>query len=475
MSDARQTALGLCDHSLEAVAELVRRRELSPVELAEAVLRRIDGLDPRLNAFITVTADLALAEARRAEAEIQAGRYLGPLHGAPISVKDIVDTAGIRTTAGSRILADNVPERDAVVVARLKSAGAVLIGKTNLLEFAYGTVHPDYGPSLNPWSLDHSAGGSSSGSAVAVAAGMGFGSIASDTGGSIRIPAAFCGVVGLKPTYDRVSRDGLIPLSWSTDHVGPIARTVTDAAILLDAIADRPTNSDDRGGRVDPLAIADRPLAGIRIGIDDAYLRHGVDPEVLTLVERALQVFEELGGAVREIELPSPDDVIETLLTIRTPEATAAHLRWLRERPADYSEAVRTRLEAGMEIPAVRFVEALRSRERITRAFLDAFRQVELLVTPTVPVPAPAREHDPTLGKADTGRTASLIRFTGPFNLTGLPAITIPCGFTASGLPVGLQLATPVDAEAALLRMALAYERATPWRHARPETVPPTC
>lgn len=463
MSESESSGEALCDLPLETVTRLIDRRELFPVELTRAALERIDRLDGALNAFITVLAEPALRQARQAETEILSGRRIGPLHGVPVSVKDVFDTAGIPTTAGSRILTGNVPDRDAAVVQRLSTAGAILIGKTNMLEFAYGTVHPDYGPSRNPWRADHSAGGSSSGSAVAVATGMGFGSIGSDTGGSVRIPAAFCGVVGLKPTYDRVSRDGLIPLSWSTDHVGPIARTVAGAAILFAAIAD----GHDVGSSVaSPDSAA--PLMGARVGVADAYLRQQVDPEVLALIEAAIRVLGDLGAEVHELDLPPPDEVIETLLTIRTPEATAAHLPWLEERADDYSKAVRSRLEAGREISAVRYIEAGRSCARITRAFLDAFRRIDLLVTPTVPIVAPARAHDPKLGEADPVRTASLIRFTGPFNLTGLPAVTLPCGFTANGLPAGLQLVGPPGADEALLRSALAYEQATRWHIAGP-------
>ncbi|HEU5431891.1 MAG TPA: amidase, partial [Thermomicrobiales bacterium] len=337
----------LCDLPLLDVAARIRRREVSPIAVVDAVLERIAALDGVFNAFITVLADEARSDARRAEAEIAAGTYRGPLHGVPISVKDLFATRGIRTTAGSRILADHVPDHDATLVERLRAAGAIVVGKTNMLEFAYAAVHPDYGPTPNPWDVRRSTCGSSSGSAAAVAAGMGYGSIGSDTGGSIRLPASYCGIVGLKPTYGRVSRHGGVPVSWSADHFGPLTRTVGDCAALLGVIAGEDPRDPTSGREPVPdyLGRLDGGLAGRRIGVADAYLRQHVDAEVQAIVEQAVARLASLGATVVEVDLPPPAEVVPALLGILAPEATAYHREWLRTRPDDYSAAVRERLE----------------------------------------------------------------------------------------------------------------------------------
>ncbi|MGH2617908.1 MAG: amidase, partial [Thermomicrobiales bacterium] len=464
----------LCDLPLLAVADQIRTRQLSPVEITERVLARIAALEPTFNAFVTVLAERALDEARTAEREIQAGAYRGPLHGVPITVKDLFATKGVRTTAGSRVLADHVPDFDATVVERLRAAGAIFVGKTNMLEFAYAAVHDDYGVTPNPWDLTRSSSGSSSGSAVAVATGMGYGSIGSDTGGSIRLPAAYNGIVGLKPTYGRVSRHGGIPVSWSADHFGPMTRTVADTAALLGAIAGEDPR-DPTSGHVpvpDYLAALDDGLAGKRIGIADAYLRQYVDPAVKRLVEKALAICERLGAKVVEIGPPPPSEAVPALLAILMPEATAYHLPWLRTRPHDYSPAVRERLELGAITPAVSYIQAQQVRRRFSDDFLRAMDGVDLLVTPTGPTAATLLEGDLVTGdEADPELLAALIACTGPFNLTGFPAISIPCGFTDSGLPVGMQLGARPWAECSLLAAAHAYEQATAWHRRVPTGV----
>ena len=464
----------VCDLPLVEVAERIRGRDLSPVELTERVLARIAALDARFNAFVTVLGERALAEARVAEREIAAGAYRGPLHGVPVSVKDLFFTKGIRTTAGSRVLADHIPDHDATVVERLRAAGAVLIGKTNMLEFAYAAVHDDYGPSLNPWDTTRSSSGSSSGSAVAVATGMGFGSIGSDTGGSIRLPAAYNGIVGLKPTYGRVSRHGGIPVSWSADHFGPMTRTVADAAAMLTAIAGEDP-ADPTSGRVpvpDYLAEIDAGVAGVRIGIADAYLRRHVDPEVARLVEAGIAALERLGASIVEIAPPPPAEAVPGLLAILMPEATAYHLPWLRERPQDYGPAVRERLELGAVTPAVSYVQAQQVRRRCTDEFLRAMADVDVLITPAAPTAATPLEGDLITGdEADPDVLAALIAFSGPFNLTGFPALSIPCGFTETGLPVGMQLVAKPWQEAALFAVAHSYESATGWHRRMPTEV----
>lgn len=464
----------LADLPLVEVAARIKARELSPVEATRAALGRIAVLDGTLNAFVTVLEERALTEARAAETEIAAGGYRGPLHGVPVSVKDLFATAGIRTTASSRVLADHVPDEDATIVRRLREAGAVIVGKTNMLEFAYASVHPDYGPSPNPWDVRRSSSGSSSGSAVAVAAGMGYGSIGSDTGGSIRLPAAYCGIVGLKPTYGRVSRHGAVPVSWSCDHIGPMTRTVADCAALLGAIAGE-DDRDSTSGRVlvpDYLGALGEDVAGKRIGIADAYLRQNVDGEVVRAVETAIAQFERLGARVVEVTLPSPAEAVPALIAILTPEATVYHLPWLRERPDDYTQAVRERLELGAITPAVSYIQAQRLRRRITDDFLSAMAGVDLLAMPTGPTAATPLEGDlVTSDEADPALLAALINFTGPFDLTGFPAVSIPCGFTGGGLPVGMQLVGKPYEEASLLAAVHAYEQATDWHRRVPAAV----
>jgi aspartyl-tRNA(Asn)/glutamyl-tRNA(Gln) amidotransferase subunit A len=465
----------LCDLPLLEVAARIRGREVSPVEVTESVLARIDALEGTLNAFVTVLREDALASARAAEREIQAGHYYGWLHGVPLSVKDLFATRGLRTTASSRVLADHVPDYDATVVERLRNAGAVIVGKTNMLEFAYAAVHPDFGPTPNPWDLSRSSSGSSSGSAVSVAAGMGYGSVGSDTGGSIRLPASYCGIVGLKPTYGRVSRHGGIPVSWSADHFGPITRTVGDAAALLSAIAGEDPR-DPTSGRV-PVpdyvaALSGDGIAGKRIGISEPYLHYHVDAEVKGLVEQAIATLESLGATIVEIALPPPSEAVPALLAILMPEATAYHLPWLREHPEHYSSAVRERLELGAVTPAVSYIQGQQVRRRLVDAFLTGMENVDFLVTPTAPTAATAMEGDLVTGEgADPELLAAVINFTGPFDLTGFPAISIPCGFTAGGLPVGLQLVARPWEEAPMLAAAHAYEQATSWHYHLPTVV----
>jgi aspartyl-tRNA(Asn)/glutamyl-tRNA(Gln) amidotransferase subunit A len=461
----------LCDQPLLDVAAKIRARQISPVDVTKSVLARIDALDATFNAFVTVLAEQALDDARDAEREILAGRYRGPLHGVPVSLKDLFATEGVRTTAGSRVLADHIPDHDATVVERLRMAAAIVVGKTNMLEFAYAAVHPDYGPTRNPWDPARSSSGSSSGSAVAVATGMGYGSIGSDTGGSIRLPAAYCGIVGLKPTYGRVSRHGGIPVSWSADHFGPMTRTAGDAAALLGAIAGEDPR-DPTSGRVpvpDYVAALGGGLAGKRIGVSERYLRHHVDPAVLEMVEQAIATLEGLGAAVEEISLPPPSEAVAALLAILMPEATVYHLPWLREQPESYSAAVRERLELGAVTPAVSYIQGQQARRRVIDAFLAAMEPVDLLVTPTGPTAATLLEGDLTTSdEADPQILAALIHFCGPFNLTGLPAVSIPCGFTPGGLPVGMQLVGKPWQEGSILAAAHAYQQATDWHHRLP-------
>lgn len=453
----------LCALSLSAVARLIERREVSPVAVTEAVLDRIARLDPDLNAFITVTGDEALAAARDAETEIGRGNYQGPLHGVPISVKDLFLTRGVRTTGGSRVLTDNVPERDATVVTKLHEAGAIPIGKVNLLEFAYGEVHPDFGPSRNPWNTDFGTAGSSSGSGAAVAAGLGYGSIGSDTGGSIRGPAAYCGIVGLKPTYGLVSRAGALPLSWSLDHIGPMTRTVRDCALLFDVIAGPdPADPTSRRRTLPPIASAlDDPLPRVTIGVVEPADKDGVTPDVREATDAAANTIRALGFSTRPVALPHPEQTARTLLAMVYAEAASYHSQWLRTHADGYAANTRERLELGAMLPAEVYLRATRVRRVIVDAYRDLFADVDYLLLPVSAAPS-YRIDAPSLAPVgeEGDRIKTGLRFTGPFNVTGQPAISIPCGATADGLPIGVQLAGRPCSEGILLRVAAMLEQA---------------
>jgi aspartyl-tRNA(Asn)/glutamyl-tRNA(Gln) amidotransferase subunit A len=449
--------------SVAEAARLIRERRLSPLELAEACLDRVSALDGQLNAFITVTAEQALAEARQAAEEVARGRWRGPLHGIPVALKDIFDTAGVRTTAGSRILEQRVPASDAWVVARLKAAGAVLLGKLNLHEFAFGATgkNPHCGPVRNPWNADLISGGSSSGSGAAVAAGQCLFSLGTDTGGSVRIPSALCGIVGLKPTFGRVGRSGVFPLSWSLDHVGPMTRTVEDSAIVLQAIAGKdpgdPSSSDEPVP--DYTSSIRSGIDGLRVGVPGRFFFESLDSDVKEAVSLAVSVLEALGARVDEFQPPYADEIPAAVTAIMMPEALAVHHRWMRERPEDYGDDVRHRLELGALIQAVDYVHAQRLREASVRAWAEmVFGAFDVVVTPTCSIPAPP------VDTSDLGTTLALVRLTNPINLLGAPAISVPCGFNAKGLPVGLQIIGRWFQEATLLRVAFAYEEATAWR-----------
>ena len=448
--------------TISEAAARIGRRELSPVELTQACLDRISGIDPRLNAFITVTADDALRAAREAEEAIARGDRRGPLHGIPLALKDLFATAGVRTTAGSRILAHHVPEEDSDAAQRLAAAGAVILGKLNLHEFAFGAtgVNPHYGPARNPWNTERITGGSSSGSGAAVAAGECFAALGTDTGGSIRIPASLCGVVGLKPTFGRVSRRGVIPLSWSLDHVGPLARTVEDAAIVLQALAghDPLDQSSSEASVPDYHAGLKDGVKGLRVGIPARFFFESLDPEVEQAVRAAVAKLEELGAATEDVPVPYIDEIPGAVTAIMLPEALAYHQTWMAQRPEDYGDDVRYRLELGATFLAVHYVQAQRLRELAVSAWKrEVFSRVDILATPATPTVAGP------IDKSGLDQTFSLIRNTSPINLLGLPAVSLPCGLTSEGLPIGLQLIGRWFDEATVLRAAYAYEQATEW------------
>jgi aspartyl-tRNA(Asn)/glutamyl-tRNA(Gln) amidotransferase subunit A len=461
------SAGGLGWISVAEGGRLIRGRDLSPADLAQACLERTDQLEGRLNAFITVTGDEAMRGAKAAAEEIAGGEYRGPLHGIPVALKDIFAVDGVRLSAGSKILADNVASEDAETTARLRTAGAVMSGKLNLHEFAFGAtgVNPHFGPARNPWDTERITGGSSSGSAAAVAGGECPAALGTDTGGSIRIPASLCGIVGLKPTYGRVSKRGVLPLSWSLDHVGPMTRTVEDAAIVLQAVAGHDPMD---GSSVDePVPDYARSLEGgvrgLRIGLPKQFFFENVDPEVEAAVRSAVALLGEMGAEVRDVDVPFISDIPGAVTAIMLPEALAYHQKWMAERPEDYGDDVRYRLELGSTYLAVHYVQAQRLRQLAVESWReDVFSKVDLIATPATPITA--RRVD----EGDLQTTFSLIRFTNPLNFLGVPAISVPCGFTKQGLPIGLQLAGHWWAEETVLRAAHAYEEATDWNERRP-------
>ncbi len=449
-------------------AHAFRARELSPVELTRACLERIEALDGRLNAFITVLPERALAEAKEAEGRLARGEPRGPLDGIPFALKDLYETAGIRTTAGAKILADYVPQRDATCVRRLNEAGAVLLGKTNMHEWAFGgtTAVSHFGPCHNPWDLERIPGGSSGGSAAALAAALCLGSLGSDTGGSIRMPASLCGIVGLKPTYGRVSKQGVIPLGESMDHAGPMARTVEDTALILQAIAgldpDDPTTVDRPVPDYSASLTGD--IRGLRVGVPHQDTLSGVEEAVLGGIEEALRTLATLGATVVEVPAPWLLKAVVIWPTIVGPEAAQYHRQNLEQRPQDFAEQVRNRLLAGRNLLAVDYLRGLDVQRRIKEDVARLFADIDLLVTPTTPFTATLIAEE----LAATGRESRIHRFTAPFDVTGQPAISLPCGFDGRGLPIGLQLAGRPWEEETVLRAAHAYEQATDWHRRRP-------
>jgi aspartyl-tRNA(Asn)/glutamyl-tRNA(Gln) amidotransferase subunit A len=459
----------LTDLTLAEASDQVRERVVSPIELTEAFLERISRLDETVKAFVTVLPEQARADAERAEVELAAGRWRGPLHGMPVAVKDLVATAGVPTSAGSRILDGWVPERDATVVRRLRDAGVVLLGKVTTHEFAMDVYTP---PTRNPWSVDRIPGGSSGGSAAALAARLCLASIGTDTGGSIRIPAALCGVVGLKPTYGRVSRAGVVPFSWSLDHVGPLARTARDAGLVLEAIAGYdPDDPSSARAAVDEYARdVDAGIDGIRIGVPSEFFFDRVTPEAEQAARSAVETLCSLGAEAESVSLPSMKLTTAVGDAISFPEASLYHRRWLRERAADYSPRTRANLELGELFLATDYLQAQRLRTVIADELAEALRGVDVVAAPTTPIAAVRADATSiTFGPGDEESPLyTYCRLTYPANVTGFPAASTPCGFTDDGLPLGLQLvARPFD-EALLLRVAHAYEQATGWHGSQP-------
>lgn len=457
--------------SIRQAARLLRRREVSPVDLVNASLDRIERLNPSLNVFITVLADRARREARAAERMFQKSHRREVLHrllGIPLSLKDNYFTCGVRTTAGSRILSDFVPKKNSDVAARLDRAGAILVGKTNMHEFAYGITNENihFGPVRNPWQRDRISGGSSGGSAASVASGMCFASMGTDTGGSIRIPSALCGTVGLKPTYEVVSIEGIVPLAITLDHAGPIARSVDDVRTVFNAVrCDGAKHSAARS------KAAKKRKRRLTLGWPRQYYFERIHPEVQRAIESAAKVFESLGARIVEVSLPHLADSADPSTAIAMAEATQYHETQghFPARAADYSDDVRRRLEQGREVRAVQYLNAFTVKRSVTNDFEAAFAQVDAVIAPASPIPAPCigENEIEIAGERETVRSA-LVRVNRPANLSGHPAISVPCGFTSDGLPIGLQLIGPKFQEDELLRIASLYEEATEWHERHP-------
>jgi aspartyl-tRNA(Asn)/glutamyl-tRNA(Gln) amidotransferase subunit A len=460
--------------SLSELAAAIAARKVSALEATEACLERAARLDGRLRSFITLDGEGARARARALDAELATGRRRGALHGVPLAYKDLCHVPGLPTSCGTRTREYFTGDVACTAVVRLVAAGAVSLGKLNMSELALGPFgdNPHHGDVDNPWKSGHVAGGSSSGSGAAVAAGLAFGALGSDTGGSIRLPAACCGIVGLKPTYGRVSRAGVMPLSWSLDHVGPMTRTVRDAALMLEVIAghdplDGTSSHRSVGTPADGL---ETPVRGLRLALPDNYYLDGVTADVRAAVETAARALESLGARVQSLRLPDPAPLIDVANILARSEASTIHARVARERPHELGAAVRARLEVGFHISAHDYLQAARLRVRLARAFVEeVFAEVDAILVPTIPEPAPALAAV-TAPPVDAvvRRMGRFSRLTRPFNALGLPVLSVPAGLTADGRPLGLQIAGRPFAEATVLRVGHAWEQASGWRARRP-------
>ncbi len=455
----------MTDWTLEAQSGALRARRVSSLELVEACLARIARGDAHLRAFITVDADGARVTAKERDAELAAGRGRGPLHGMPLAYKDLCFIAGLPTSCGTQTPEYFIAERDCAAVARLREAGAVTLGKLNMSELALGPFgdNTHHGHVQNPWRAGHCSGGSSSGSGAAVSAGLALGALGTDTGGSIRVPAAACGIVGLKPTYGRVSRAGGMALSWSNDHFGPMTRTVRDAAVMLGVIAGHdPEDATSSHHPVpDYLAAIDDGVAGLRLGVPENYFFDGVDGGIAAAVHEAANGLAAGGARLVRLRLPDPQPLVDVTGLISRAESAAIHARILKERPHDLQPVVRARLEVGLQISAFDYIQALRLRARLTRHFIrDVFAEVDLLLTPTIPEPAPALAAVTTPPvEAIIAHMTRFSRLTRPFNGLGLPTLSVPCGVSAEGLPRGLQIVGRPFDEATVLRVGRAWEQ----------------
>ena len=459
--------------TLADLAEDIRTRSVSSVELTRALLDRIRATNDAINAYTTVAPEQALAAARAMDDALAAGYDFGPLHGIPISVKDLYETRGLRTTGGGRLLADYIPKDDATSVARLRQSGAVIIGKTNTHEYAYGytTENPHYGDTRNPWDRQRIAGGSSGGSGAAVAAGSAVVALGSDTGGSIRVPASFCGISGLKPTYGRVSRKGVVALAWSLDHAGPMVRTAEDAAIVMNVMAgyDRLDPASADVPVPDYTARLRRDLRGLRLGIARNHFFDRIDREVEQAVRAAIRVLEGMGAIPIEISLPHMEHAVPAWLAILLAEASSFHERDIRVRPTEYGEDCRLYLEEGMLEGATTYLKGQRVRQALVEGFREAMAEVDVLITPATAIPASRlRESAVEINGVREELFLTLARISSPFDMTGLPALAVPCGFTRGGLPIGLQIVGHPFREDVVLQVGHAYQQATDWLSRHP-------
>jgi aspartyl-tRNA(Asn)/glutamyl-tRNA(Gln) amidotransferase subunit A len=448
---------------IAAIGARIADKSVSPVALAEMMLNRISSIDPKLLSYVTVLRDDALKSASLAEKEIADGKYRGPLHGIPIAIKDIYDTRGVKTTACSRVRENYIPDRDSTVVRKFREAGAVILGKVTTHEFAFGF---DSRPTRNAWNLDHIPSGSSGGSGAAIAAGLCFAATGSDTGGSIRAPAAANGIAGLKPTYGRVSKAGVAVLSWSLDHAGPMARTVRDLAILLNTMA----GQDLLDPHTKDVAVPDYTAAltgdirGLRLGVPTNYFFEDVQPDVADAVARAVEHLESLGAKAVPIEISDLDGVLDCMLSIAMSEASTYHQTSLRRTPELFTDETRLLLETGELIPATSYINAQRARVAVKAAFRQALRDVDVLVTPTQPSTAlKIGQSVSRIGSREESVFGVSARFCAPFNISGLPSASVPCGISADELPIGLQIVGKPFDETTVLRVADAYERHTQW------------
>lgn len=458
--------------SLAEVAGLIERGEVSPVEVTQTALDRTERLNSQLNAFITVLPERALDAARQAEAEITQGNYRGPLHGVPYSLKDLVETSGVRTTAGSPILKDSVPAHDATIYTHLQSAGGILLGKNSMLEFAYGSPHPDFGLTANPWNLNHSTSGSSSGSGAAVAAGLGYASIGSDTGGSIRHPSAYCGLIGLKPTHGRVSLNGIIPLAATLDVVGPMTRTARDAAIVLNAVAGYdPADPFSVDAPVaDYLTALDNPLPQLRVGVDFGPLEERADPEIVNAVRQAIEVLQAMGMTITPVTMPDQAIANYAAAVSMSTEAAAVHRAWYGEHPELYSDAVRSRLRQGMGLLGVDYAAAQLERARLSREYHNLFNDIDVLVTSVSTAnPTTLDQQREEMAHPNEDWLTSYFSFTRPISLIGYPALSMPGGMSENGLPIGIHLVGRPFEEATILAVADRFERETGWTSRHPD------
>lgn len=440
------------DLSLSQLAKKIQSKEVSPVEIVETLLKEIDEKNPSLNAFLTVAKTAALDVAKRAEEDIASGNYKGPLHGVPIGLKDLIETKGLKTTMGSKLFKDYLPEKDAVVVEHLKEAGAIILGKLHTHEFAYGPVgdRSYFGPARNPHNSEKITGGSSSGAGAAVAAHLAFAGIGTDTGGSVRIPSAACGVVGMKPTVGKVSKEGVFPLSYTLDHVGPLTRTVLDNALVLDVL------SGEKPADLSALEMAFQQftLRGLKVGLPEAYFLEDLDPEVDQAFKTSIALLEEAGAQIQPVNIPNLDQILWAQSVVQTSEAYEIHEKWLETRGTDYDPEVYERLVDSKETRGFEYVKAMRLRDSLIEGVNALFNKVDVLITPTLPIlPTDIDQRDVVINGKTLNVRGALLKNTRPWNYTGHPALSVPNGWSTSGLPIGLQLIGPYFSENLLYKI----------------------